>query len=155
MTPAELENEADVILDEVDSDDNDIYQTESHRNPYDYGYYDANDGRYFEAEYSYSERLKTLAHNLKDLKSRLIDMPAIVSDDTFNQQRFAVEAEIDETIAEIRELLNVQNYPERAYGVNSGADIRNRNAREATADDYSEDDYGDDSTVVGMHITRK
>lgn len=155
MTPAELEHEADIILDEVDSDDDEIFQTESHRNPYDYGYYDANDGQYFEADYSHNERLKKLAHNLKDLKNRIKDMPSIAGDDSFNQQRFAIEAEIDETIAEIRFLLNEHDYPEAAFGVNSVRNLRNRNERDATEGDYSEDDYGDTESAVGMRISRK
>lgn len=152
MSPKELEQEADRILSETESEENVDYFLLSDRKPYAYGYHDSSDGRYFEADYSYGERLKTLEATLKSLKNQLADMPGLSDDDRFNQQQFTVEAEIDEVITEIRELLGESDYPEATRGISSRRDIKNRNARAATLDDYDEDDFGDDNTAVGARV---
>lgn len=153
LSPAELEEEANRILAESESDDYaDDFEGRSADEDRDY---------IGEVGLSQTERIQTLQGDLKELKAQLARLPVYSQEATNNnswfqmidQQRLDLEGSIDEVITEIKELLGESDYPEAALGVASRADIRNRMARVATLDDYSDDDLSDD-TEVGARVHR-
>lgn len=107
-----------------------------------------------------TEYLKFLNNKLEELRAELESIPHLDHNDPdhklTDQARLTLEAELLEVVAEIRELLNQNDFPEAAYGVASKRDIRNRMARAATMDDYSEDDFGDteQESAIRVHKIR-
>ncbi|MDQ5982232.1 MAG: hypothetical protein QG549_229 [Patescibacteria group bacterium] len=113
---------------------------------------------YAEDGMGHTEYLKFLNNKLEELRSELESVPHLDQNDpdhTSNDQaRLQLEAELLEVVAEIRELLNQNDFPEAAYGVASKREIRNRMARAATLDDYSEDDFGDTEQESAIHVRK-
>lgn len=113
---------------------------------------------YVEDGMAHTEYLKFLNNKLNELRSELESIPHLDHNDpdhqSNDQARLALEAELLEVVTEIRELLNQNDFPEAAYGVASKRDIRNRMARAATLDDYSEDDFGDTEQESAIHVRK-
>jgi hypothetical protein len=158
-TSAELEDEAERILADTELGDevDDIYTSEaSPTGDYEHGYYDPNDGSYFESGYSYSERLKHLQVTLEGLNYQLSLLPRNIENvpgyEPVDEQRLALEGSIQETIYEINGLLGQFDYPEATYGVKNKKEVRDRTARTATLDEFSDDDFGDDDREQPVHI---
>lgn len=113
---------------------------------------------YAEDGIGHTEYLKFLNNKLEELRSELESIPHLDRNNpdhtSTDQERLALEAELLEVVAEIRELLNQNDFPEAAYGVASKRDIRNRMARVATLDDYSDDDFGDTEQESAIHVRK-
>lgn len=118
--------------------------------------YSAGNDVYAENDLGHSEYLKFLNNKLEQLRNELESIPHLDQNDpdhkSTDQARLALEAELLEVVAEIRELLNQYDYPEASYGIASKRDIRNRMARAATLDDYSDDDFGDTEQESAVHV---